>query len=459
MFKPLLKFTIFLALILNSRTTFSQENDPDIYKIYAKQVEQLLDSRGTPRRQQDSILKEYATLNISSNDDFAKHLAKLYPESTSNGFIFYFFNQNNLRIIFFTPGKVVETKNVTVTKEELTELIADLNEKIGISAQTKNRMPRLRGAEIINQSKPSSISLDSLISKATKLLLPSSFDTTYKHITIVPALNIGTFPFHILRPYQNSTFLIERCSFAIAPGIVDLFAKRERYLKTQRSFSDLPEKYADEFRLGNVAGFTLENPLFIGNPAYPTDSAYYFPSLPGAEKEILEATQYAKKYTLLMGKKATKDSVFTHLNNADLAYFATHGIASNKDPMNKSFIVLSGKSPYLTAKEIMNWKGKFPEMVILSACQTGLGKSMDAGMAGLARSFLLAGSHFVIMSLWNVDDEATSYLMSRFMFHLQEPSRYMPSDQLRLATMDAMKKYSKISHWASFSFFGVDWGE
>ena len=96
-------------------------------------------------------------------------------------------------------------------------------------------------------------------------------------------------------------------------------------------------------------------------------------------------------------------------------------------------------------------------MVILSACQTGLGRSMEAGVAGLARSFLIAGSNHVIMSLWSVDDNATAFLMERFIYHLQTPSLFCPSEQLRQAILDTKKKFPNPSQWASFSVFGIDY--
>lgn len=75
----------------------------------------------------------------------------------------------------------------------------------------------------------------------------------------------------------------------------------------------------------------------------------------------------------------------------------------------------------------------------------------------LARSFMLAGANHVIMSLWSVDDEATAYLMNRFLFHLQKPSRFMPSEPLRQAIRDTRKKFPKPSQWASFSLIGIDY--
>ena len=453
----LLKFAFLVISLIPYHACFSQVSETDTYKIYADQVRALMVSRGAPVGLIDDALKVYSGSNISSDTDFARLLSQLYPADDSNGFLFYFFNQDKLKIVLLNPGKIIEQKTVAITKEDLAKLMRDVNEKIGLYDLARDRMPTKRGAEVLNSSKPSLLTLDSLIAKATKLLLPDSFDTVYRHLTIIPALNIGAFPFHLLRPYKNDTFLIDRCSFTIAPGIIDLIGKRVKYLKMVTGRSDLewPKKFED-LRLPTKvsARFTLENALFVSDPVYPVDSAYSFPKLPGAEKEVREATEYAKKYTLLTGKSAVKDSVLTHLNTSDVAYFATHGVASDINPMDNCFIVLGGKSPYLTAREIMNlWdrQKKFPEMIVLSACQTGLGRAMDAGMTGLARSFLLAGSDYVIMSLWNVDDDATAFLMSRFMYHLQSASKHMPSDQLQMAVLDTKKKYPQISKWASFS--------
>jgi CHAT domain-containing protein len=176
--------------------------------------------------------------------------------------------------------------------------------------------------------------------------------------------------------------------------------------------------------------FTLENPLFFRNPAYPTNTKFPFPDLPGARKEINNAIPYARNYKLFEGKAAIKDSILRYLGGADLVYLTTHGIPGAISLMDKSFLVLSGSDPFLTTRDIMKARkddNKFAEMVILLACQTGQGNTMEAGVAGMARSLMLAGYNHVFMSLWNADDVATVYLMNRFLFHLQKTFRFIPS--------------------------------
>jgi CHAT domain-containing protein len=79
---------------------------------------------------------------------------------------------------------------------------------------------------------------------------------------------------------------------------------------------------------------------------------------------------------------------------------------------------LKGERVYdgmLDAKEIVREWELDADLVTLSACETGLGKQvMGEGYVGLAQAFLQAGARRVLVSLWRVDDQSTSMLMSRF---------------------------------------------
>lgn len=457
--KYFLNVFIFLLIHINS---YGQT--PNIYAIYEQQYTALLKTRGVADNDITDLLKKYSTNQLNSDSAFAHLLQQLYSSKKDIGILFYFFNNDTLRRAYYKPGKIVEVKNIPIKKDVLMQLGADINQSMDLYQLSANRAPRPRG-NIVIQKPSKKISFYTAVKNATQILIPAAFDPATKHLLIIPALNIGTIPFHVLQPYTDRAYLIDRCSFTIVPSLIDLVALRTKILKKNTMNWDgdkLPSNFdaVRDFSQIDKTTFTLNNPLFVSNPAYPADGNFIFPKLPGAEREIDSVKKYATKYILLKGVDATKESVLKNIHNADVAYFATHGIADQEDPMGKSFLVLSGKSPYLTAKEIMGMRNAYdnlPEMVILSACQTGLGKSMEAGTAGLARSFLLGGSNHVIMSLWSVDDDATAYLMSRFIYHLQTPHRFMPAEPLRLAVLDTKKIFKKPAQWASFSLFGIDY--
>jgi CHAT domain-containing protein len=105
-----------------------------------------------------------------------------------------------------------------------------------------------------------------------------------------------------------------------------------------------------------------------------------------------------------------------------------------------SFLVLSAGdqslpgSGRLTVREIYGMDLQ-TDLVVLSACRTGLGKLSGDGMVGLTRAFFYAGAPSVMATLWDVADEPTSQLISSFYSSLQkdhDKSRALQTAQLRL---------------------------
>lgn len=466
---------------LQPNYSFAQKaeiTEENIYASYLEQIGAVFASRGMQENEIAYIIQQFKNSNITNDQSFADVLNALYPNDRNLGVLFYFFKDNRLRILFAEPGNIIEKRVVNITEEELLTLNNNINQSLSLYKQTANRSPMLRSTLKIDSSQKAAttkVSFEKSIDKASAILLPPKLNHSFKHLVIIPALNIGSIPFYLLKMPGEKKFLVDYCSYSIAPSIVDLIALRYKMLKaklpaTKFGFINklinngtIKEHIAEKNLILHTLDSTsmkLNNALLVGNPAYPTNTAYVFPDLQGAKKEIHNATKYAVKYTLFEGKTALKDSILHYLPKADIAYFATHGIANNENPMEQSFLVLSGNSPFLTAKEIMNTRktlNGFPKMVILSACQTGLGKYMNAGTVGLARSFLIAGSNHVIMSLWNVDDNATAFLMNRFIEYLQNKLSNTPSGALRLAVLDTKQKFIAPDKWACFSVFGVDY--
>jgi CHAT domain-containing protein len=138
-------------------------------------------------------------------------------------------------------------------------------------------------------------------------------------------------------------------------------------------------------------------------------------------------------------------------------HFATHGYLDTERP-SLSALVLSQidvkgqpQDGFLRVDDIYNARLS-ADLVVLSACQTGLGKEVRGeGLMGLTRAFLYAGVPRVIVSLWNVNDRATAELMaSLYRDMLREGKR--PSEALREAQLELRKKkrWESPFYWAAF---------
>jgi CHAT domain-containing protein len=142
-------------------------------------------------------------------------------------------------------------------------------------------------------------------------------------------------------------------------------------------------------------------------------------------------------------------------------HFATHGYLDSDRP-DLSAVVLSlvdeqGKPQdgFLRAREIYNLN--LPaELVVLSACQTGLGKEIKGeGLVGLTRGFMYAGARRVVVSLWNVNDKATAELMQRF-YRRMLKDHQSPAASLRAAQIEMwqQKQWQSPYYWAAFVLQG-----
>jgi CHAT domain-containing protein len=145
-----------------------------------------------------------------------------------------------------------------------------------------------------------------------------------------------------------------------------------------------------------------------------------------------------------------------------IVHFATHGLLNNIHP-ELSGIVLSlvdekgqPQDGFLRLQDIYNLD--LPaELVVLSACQTGLGKEIRGeGLIGLTRGFMYAGTPRIVASLWKVDDRATSELMKRFYQGMFGPERLPPAEALRQAQLSIwkQKQWRAPYYWAAFVLQG-----
>lgn len=202
--------------------------------------------------------------------------------------------------------------------------------------------------------------------------------------------------------------------------------------------------------------------------------------LPGTktEVELIEETlkQYGWEVNSYLGKHATETQLKTEAAPRVL-HIATHGFflpemdvsadmifgiradRSWSNPLLRSGLMMTSATRniisnqlddgILTAYEASSMNLLNTELVVLSACETGLGESRDEqGVYGLQRAFLMAGAQNLVMSLWQVADQPTQELMTLFYEQLGEGESIETA--FRNAQLTLMKTYPEPFFWGAF---------
>ncbi|UWU50264.1 CHAT domain-containing tetratricopeptide repeat protein [Limnospira platensis] len=241
---------------------------------------------------------------------------------------------------------------------------------------------------------------------------------------------------------------------AVAVIADPIFESNDPRLNSQISSENNPPS------LDNLALARATRSLGLGDTA---------PQLNRLEYSRLEAQNIAELFPENERMKAldfeASRYLATHpnLSQYQIIHFATHGLIHPVNP-ELSGLVLSLFNPqgesdngFLRLNDIFNLN--LPaELVVLSACQTGLGREVRGeGLVGLTRGFMYAGARRVVVSLWNVNDLATSQLMTRFyqqMLNENQP----PIIALRQAQLEMWNsgQWQSPYYWGAFTIQG-DW--
>jgi CHAT domain-containing protein len=246
-----------------------------------------------------------------------------------------------------------------------------------------------------------------------------------------------------------------------------------------------------QFIQEKVTSASSKKAVLFGDPAFEASTTVQsmddnndfetFQPLPGTQKEVVKINDILKSNgwtgEVFLHKKATEKNVKT-VHSPDLLHIATHGFFSvgkvrltaeaKKDFLFYSGLVFAGANNnineekgqsdddgILTAFEVMNLDLSSTKLVVLSACETGLGRIENGeGVFGLQRSFLQAGARNVMISLWKVDDLMTQVLMGQFYHYLFKG--HTARTALKLAQLDQLKKHPDPYGWGGFIIVGVD---
>lgn len=188
------------------------------------------------------------------------------------------------------------------------------------------------------------------------------------------------------------------------------------------------------------------------------------PRLLSTRWEAQQIAQFVPKGESMLAFDFTADratAMSPELGQYRIIHFATHAIINNTHPelsgIALSFFRRDGtpQDGFLRMDEIFNLS--LPsELVVLSACETGLGKEVEGeGVIGLTRGFMYAGTKRVAVSLWNIDDRATAELMVKFYRNMLKDGM-SPASALRAAQVEMWndKRWRQPYYWAGFILQG-----
>jgi CHAT domain-containing protein/Tfp pilus assembly protein PilF len=325
-----------------------------------------------------------------------------------------------------SPNGTIRSVRVKIASERLQQLIRETS----VGTQSRKRGEHeseapagpLRGGDVLlsdDSQKTAWRELHRLLIASVRSLLPK---TEGSRLTIIPHGPLFQVSFAALLDKDNR-YLVERYTLHYVPaaGLLEFTQKRRQHTSVG------PRRY-----------------LLVADPAGPPSlpDGKSLPPLPGSrrEAEAIAALLPRGATTVLTGEQAGEDAVRAGSANRRIVHFATHGILRNDRPF-ESFLALgaagirsASTDGRLTASEVYDLNLS-ADLVVLSACRTGLGKISGDGIAGLTRAFFYAGTPSVVATLWDVADEPTYLLVTEFYRSLgrgSDKSEALRSAQLRL---------------------------
>ncbi len=181
------------------------------------------------------------------------------------------------------------------------------------------------------------------------------------------------------------------------------------------------------------------------------------------KREVNYIAENIKSTMLILDTLANRNHFLTWGPSSRLLHFATHGKVDKEQP-KRSFIAFSNQMD--TSKQLFQLglnelyhMNLTAEMVVLSACETGLGKIVKGeGTISIARGFIYAGARSVLTTLWNINDQSTCDLMKQFYQELKRGSR--KDEALRLAVNHYVEdlapdhQRAHPRYWAAFTAIG-----
>jgi CHAT domain-containing protein len=235
-----------------------------------------------------------------------------------------------------------------------------------------------------------------------------------RHLVIVPHRGLYYLPFQAL--HDGESYLIERREVSFAPSAVVL----------QQCLA----RSEPQFRTALLLGVADER-------------------IPGVHQELHALDQIFGEIQRYSDEAATAEVLRANADGVDVIHLACHAQFRSDNPL---FSALKLSDGWFTARDAYGLKLNCG-LVTLSACETGMNAVAPGDeLMGFTRGFFSAGSPTVLMSLWTIDDEATTELMVWFYSELARTKS--PASALRNAQMKLLKEKPHPYFWSPFVLVG-----
>lgn len=312
-----------------------------------------------------------------------------------------------------------------------------------------------------------------------KTLFPFTLDNKIQSLVIISDGTLSKLPFEALLSekvnanniqFNKLPYLLNKydISYALSAGF---------YYKKQQE-NDIPQQYKEGLIAyapvfsdrTEVVFFNRDarNPFISDNdainPAITRENKYVAP-LPATKSEVEAIAslfqQKKQKVNLYLYQNANEKQLKnSDLQQSNFIHIATHGFINEQQPDLSGLLLFpdttNQEDNVLYTGEIYNFHLQ-AQLVVLSACETGLGKVANGeGLLGMSRAFFYAGAQNLMVSLWKVDDQATSDLMVQFYKTYLEQAQNKFAQSLRQAKQALIRSetFSHPKYWSAFVLLG-----
>ncbi|HEY9598605.1 MAG TPA: CHAT domain-containing protein, partial [Cyanophyceae cyanobacterium] len=300
---------------------------------------------------------------------------------------------DHIELILTTPDSPPIRRTVSVTKQQLNQTIVNFRQAL----QNPTSDAKTPAQQLYNW----------LIKPLETDLKAADAQT----IIYAPDAQLRYIPLAAL--YDGQQWLVQRYRInnITAASLTDLNTQPQRQLQV----------LAGAFANGNYS-FTVG------------EQSFDFVGLPFAGVEVENLAKTVPTTTQLIDKAFTPEVTVPKMDDYSVVHLATHAAFVVGTP-DDSFI-LFGNGERITLRDIQTWSLKNVDLVVLSACETGLGGKLGNGeeILGLGYQMQRAGARAAIASLWTVDDGGTQALMNAFYAALQR-EKVSKAEALRQAQM------------------------